>query len=124
MGVNAAPSLPRSGSVRSPARVWLLALLTLGVYGVVHHYVVNRELRDYGVEANPIRSVLALFPGGLVLVPPFITLWRTSDRIGVAQETAGLEPSTSGPLGAIAILLWLFAPYHQRELNRVWLAER
>jgi hypothetical protein len=118
------PALPRAGPLRSPLRVWALAVLTLGVYGVVHHHAVNRELRDFGVEVRPALSVLALVPGVVALVPPFVTLWRTTDRIGVAQETAGLTPSTSAPLGASALALWLFAPYHQRELNKVWRADR
>jgi hypothetical protein len=123
--VTSVPSiLPRTGAVRSPPRVWLLAVVTLGVYAVVHHYVVNRELRDFGVEVRPAVSVLALVPGAVAVVPPFVTLWRTSDRIGVAQETVGLTPSTSGPVGALSIVLWLFAPNHQRELNKVWSADR
>jgi hypothetical protein len=116
------PTLPRTGEVRSPVRVWLLTIVTLGAYGVIRHYVVNRELRDFGVEVQPVASVLALFPGALALVPPLVTLWRTSDRIGVAQETVELAPSASGPVGALAVVGWLFVPYHQRELNRVWCA--
>lgn len=124
MTSRSAPTLPRVGQVRAPARAWLLTLLTLGVYGLVHHYVVNRELRDYGVEVRPTWSLLAFVPGALLVVPPFVTLWRTSSRIAVAQETVGLEPSASSPLGAAAIVLWLFVPYQQGQLNRVWIAEQ
>lgn len=124
VAVVAAPTLPRTGVVRSPVRVWLLAVVTLGVYGVIHHHTMNRELRDFGVEVRPILSVLALVPGFVVVVPPLVTLWRTADRIGVAQETVGLAPSTKGPLGAAGVVLWLCAPYHQRGLNRAWTAER
>lgn len=113
-------TLPRTGTVRSPGRMWLLAAMTLGVYAVIRHYIVNRELRDFGVDVQPALSALALFPGVLVLVPALVTLWRTSGRIGVAQETVGLTPSTSGLLGALAIVLWISVPYQQRELNRVW----
>jgi hypothetical protein len=114
---------PRSGTVRSPTITWLLTIVTLGVYAFVHHHEVNRELREYGVEVRPVVSVLALVPGVLVIVPPFVTVWRTSVRIGVAQETAGLEPTIRAPLGAAAVVLGLFAPYHQYELNRVWRAD-
>lgn len=123
MAAKVAPTLPRTGEVRSPGRVWLLSVITLGGYAVVHHYVINRELRDFGVEVRPAISLLALFPGTLLLVPALVTLWRTSGRIGVAQETAGLVPSTKGLVGTIAFVLWFFAPYHQREVNRVWYAE-
>jgi hypothetical protein len=123
MATRTATTLPKAGVVRAPVRQWLLTVLTLGVYGVVRHYVVNRELRDFGVDVRPAASALAMFPGALVVVPPFVTLWRTADRIGVAQETAGLVPSTSGPLAAVSIVLWLFVPYHQHQLNLVWRTE-
>jgi hypothetical protein len=123
MAAKVAPTLPRTGEVRSPGHVWLMSIITLGVYAVVHHYLINRELRDFGVDVRPLASLLALFPGVLACVPALVTLWRTSERIGVAQETAGLVPSSNGPVGMIAIVFWLFAPYHQREVNRVWHAE-
>jgi hypothetical protein len=122
--VTIAPTLPRSGPVRSPLRMWLLAVATLGVDAVRQHYVVNRELRDFGVEVRPILSVLALFPGVLVVAPPLVTIWRTAVRIGVAQETVGLAPTTSPCRSVLSMALDLFVAYHQQELNRVWRAER
>src|SRR5690606_12821203 len=56
------PNLPdaglapvRLGKTRSPLGVWLLALITFGVYGLVWYYKVNRELRDYNgqIEVSP-----------------------------------------------------------------------
>jgi hypothetical protein len=119
-----APTLPRSGTVRSPTRVWVLAVGTLGVYAVRHHYVINCELRDFGVDVRPVASVLALFPGVLVIVPALVTLSRTALRIGVAQETIGLVPTTNPRRAALSLVLALFVPYHQHEVNRVWREER
>ncbi len=124
MVTTSAPSMPHDGETRSPIGSWLLTAITLGVYAVVHHYLVNRELRDFGVDVRPVASMLALFPGVLLIVPAVITLGRTAERIGVAQETAGLERTASPPVAAIAILLCLFVPYEQRELNRVWRAHQ
>lgn len=115
---------PTSGEIREPWREWGLALITLGIYAVVRHYRVNRELRDFGIEVDPIRAVLAYFPGGMILVPLLVTVHRTAKRIGVAQETAGLTPSISPELCTIgSIFLALHIPYEQGELNRAWQAD-
>lgn len=121
MSMAPATTLPSTGVVRSPLAVWMLALVTLGVYGVVRHYVVNRELRDFGVEVNPALSTLAVVPGSLLLAPPLVSVWRTASRIAVAQETAGGQP-TSRPEVALAstFALLTVVAYTQRELNRVW----
>ena len=45
----------RVGKTRNPWGVWLIALITLGVYFFVWYYKVNRELRDYDpdIEVEP-----------------------------------------------------------------------
>src|SRR2546425_5989788 len=84
--------------LRSPWAVALLPIVTLGIYGLVWWYRVNRELRDYGratgydLGQSPTNSVLALFPGGLVIVPALVTYWRGTKRIQGASRVAGEEP--------------------------------
>ena len=43
------------GKTRSPFGVWVLTFVTLGIYGLVWHYKVNRELRDFhpSIQVNP-----------------------------------------------------------------------
>ena len=105
-------------------------MITLGIYHLVWWYRINRELRDYGkakgydLGQNPTNSVLALFPGGIIIVPALITYWRGTKRVMGASRLAGQEPLN----GWIAILLYIFiAPalwaYIQVELNKVWQAE-
>lgn len=61
--------------IRSPWAAALLPLITFGIYHLVWWYRINREMRDYGkakgydLGQNPTNSVLALFPGGLIIVP-------------------------------------------------------
>jgi hypothetical protein len=116
--------------VRSPWAVALLPIVTLGIYHLVWWYRINRELRDYGqakgydLGQNPTNSVLALFPGGLIIVPALISYWRGTKRVMGASRLAGKEPLN----GWIAIILYLLlAPalwaYIQVELNKVWEAE-
>ncbi len=116
--------------VRSPWAAALLPIITLGIYHLVWWYRINREMRDYGkakgydLGQNPTSSLLALFPGGLIIVPALITYWRGTKRAMGASRLAGQEPVN----GWIAIILYLLiAPalwaYIQVSLNKVWEAE-
>ena len=84
--------------VRNPWAVALLPFITLGIYHLVWWYRINRELRDYGeargydLGQNPTNSVLAFFPGGLIIVPALITYWRGTKRVQAASGVAGKEP--------------------------------
>ena len=115
---------PTRGDERAPWLQWAIAVLTLGMYAVAVHYRTNRELRDFGVDVNPGVSLLAFFPGVLVVVPYLVSVHRTAERVGVAQETAGLVPSirptTCTVLSLVALL---HVPYQQSELNRAWRAD-
>jgi hypothetical protein len=72
--------------VRSPWAVALLPIVTLGIYHLVWWYKINKELKAYGeakgfdLGQNPTNSVLALFPGGLIVVPALVTYWRGTKR--------------------------------------------
>ncbi|MCP5027897.1 MAG: DUF4234 domain-containing protein [Actinomycetia bacterium] len=115
---------PMRGVPRPPWREWLLSVVTFGVYAAAHHYRTNRELRDYGIEVNPGKALMAFFPGGLILIPLLITVYRTGERIAVAQETTGLPPTASPEVSAVAALFALLhVPYLQAELNRAWEAD-
>ena len=113
--------------VRNPWAVALLPLVTLGIYHLVWWYRVNRELRDYGLAKgedlgqSPTNSLLALFPGAILLVPPLVSYYRGVQRTQRASSLIGKEP----PSGWIALLLYLLlAPalwaYIQVALNDVW----
>jgi hypothetical protein len=71
---------------RSPWAAALLPIITLGIYHLVWWYRVNRELRDFGrargydLGQNPTLSLLALFPGGLIVVPALVSYWRGTKR--------------------------------------------
>ena len=113
--------------IRSPWAAALLPIITLGIYHLVWWYRINREMSDYGkakgfdLGQNPTNSVLALFPGGLIIVPALITYWRGTKRVQGTSSVAGKEPLN----GWIALILYLvISPalwfYVQSELNKVW----
>lgn len=113
--------------VRSPWAVALLPFVTLGIYHLVWWYRINKELKAFGeakgydLGQNPVNSLLALFPGGIIIVPALVTYWRGSKRVMGAAKIAGREPVN----GWIAIALYLllspaFSAYLQVALNHVW----
>jgi Domain of unknown function (DUF4234) len=116
--------------LRSPWAAALLPIITLGVYHVVWWYRTSRELRDFGkakgydLGQSPTNSTLAVFPGGLIIVPALIAYWRGGKRIQGAQRIAGKEPLN----GLIAVVLFLLISpalwwYEQDSLNAVWRSE-
>ena len=117
--------------VRNPWAVALLPFVTFGIYHLVWWYRINRELRDFGrargrdLGQNPTASVLALFPGGLLIVPALVSYWRGTKRVQEAARVAGREPQVNS---WIALILYiLLAPaywaYLQVALNDDWRTE-
>lgn len=108
----------------------LLPIVTLGIYHVVWWYRINCELRDYGrakgydLGQNPMSSALALFPGGLIIVPALISYWRGTKRIQGAARVAGKEP-INGWIGLVLFLVIspAYWAYIQVSLNDRWRAE-
>jgi len=113
--------------VRNPWAVALLPIITLGIYHLVWWYKINKELKAYGeakgydLGQNPTNSVLALFPGGIIIVPALVSYWRGTQRVQGASKIAGREPVS----GWISLILYLllspgFWAYLQVSLNSVW----
>jgi len=113
--------------VRNPWAVALLPFVTFGIYHLVWWYRVNKELKAYGeakgydLGQNPTNSVLALFPGAIIIIPALVTYWRGTERVQGASKIAGREPVS----GWIALILYLllapgFWAYLQVSLNNVW----
>src|SRR5437660_142761 len=108
---------------RGPIAVWLLGLVTIGIYGFVWYYKINDEARRY-LDDDSIRpgiAVLALIPGFILIVPPFISVYRTGERIRRMEGRAGVELTVEPVLGLLLALVWSLYPiYYQSHLNRVW----
>ncbi|MFL5897879.1 MAG: DUF4234 domain-containing protein [Solirubrobacterales bacterium] len=113
--------------VRNPWAVALLPIVTLGIYQLVWWYRINKELKAYGeakgydLGQNPTNSVLALFPGGIIVIPALVSYWRGTKRVQGASKIAGREPVS----GWIALILYLLLlpgmwAYLQVSLNNIW----
>ncbi len=109
---------------RNIVGVWIgLPLITLGIYLYVWIYKVNDEarrfLRDDSIK--PALSVLAFIPGFILIIPPFVTIYRTGARIARMEEAGGSPSRASGGLGLLlAFIFTLYPLYYQSHLNGLW----
>jgi uncharacterized membrane protein len=120
-----------TAKIRSPWAPALLPFVTLGIYAIVWYYKVNREMADLGrakgtdeLGDSPVKSVLAVTFGALIIVPAVISLIHTAQRIQRAQRLTGVEPQLNGWLALVLALVIspAFYAYEQSELNKVWRA--
>ncbi|MFZ0181469.1 MAG: DUF4234 domain-containing protein [Candidatus Dormiibacterota bacterium] len=109
---------------RNIVGVWLgLPFITLGIYSYVWIYKVNDEarrfLRDDSIK--PALSVLAFIPGGILVIPPLVTIYRTGKRIARMEAVGGSPSRASGGLGLLlAFIFTLYPLYYQSHLNGLW----
>jgi hypothetical protein len=112
---------------RGPFAAWGLSIITIGIYYWVWYFKINDEARRY-LRDDTIRpgiSLLAVTLGILILVPPFVSVYRTGQRIVRMQENAQVQQHTEPVLGVVLAFLYsLHIPYYQSGLNRVWDAYR
>ena len=114
----------RAGKTRNIWLTWLVwPFLTLGIYHLVWWYKINREARDFdeNIAVEPLLSLLAIAIGWIIIVPPFVSVYRTGERIAQMQEDAGMERSCNGWIGLVlSFFASLHSLYYQYELNRIW----
>lgn len=128
---------PETAKIRNEWGVAGLTVITLGIYGLVWWYKINREMADLGrkggtteLGTNPTLSLLALFPGAILIVPAIWTIITTYGRAKKSQEFVGVADHQQMN-GAIYALFWVagfFVPfvnlgayiYLQDGLNKVW----
>jgi hypothetical protein len=109
---------------RNVVAVWLgLPLITLGIYPLVWIYKVNDEARRFlgDNSIRPALSVLAFLPGGLLIVPPFIAIYRLGKRIARMEAAAG-SPNRAEPVVGLVLgfVFSLYSLYYQDHLNGLW----
>ena len=115
-----------------------LNLITLGIYYYIWYFKVNDELKEIGrakgdqelAGSSPANSLVAVLFGGLLIIPPFISIYRTGKRIKRAEELGGvgdcLHPTFAFlllfPLGILIIPALYHYAYTIRHQNRALMA--
>jgi hypothetical protein len=125
--------------LRKPWVAFVLAIVTFGIYYLYWYYVLNRDLNDYGkqfdADDNPLRvsagvALLAITIGALLIIPPFVSVFRTMRRIERAQRLGGVpDGERASPI--LGFVLFLIAvvffpveiPYAQHHVNKLWRLE-
>jgi hypothetical protein len=110
--------------IRHPLAPLGLGIITFGIYTLVWYYLINDEMRRQGEDVSPGISLLAVTLGALLIIPPFVSMYNTAERIRRSQEGRGV----SKPISPLLALLLLFIPianifqtaYLQSGLNRAW----
>lgn len=125
--------------LRRPWVSFLLAIITFGIYYLYWYYVLNRDLNDYGrrleQDENPLAvsagvALLAVSLGAFLIIPPFVSMFRTMRRIERAQRLGGVpDGERANPvLGFVLFLIALIffpveIPYAQHHVNKLWRLE-
>jgi hypothetical protein len=95
-----------------------LSLVTVGIYAIWLHYRMNEDarlfLRDDSIR--PGVSVLAITLGWFVIVPPFISIYRTGERVERMELQAGVRDTISP---ALFLVIWIFVSF----LIEAWAVE-
>jgi hypothetical protein len=124
VSINSSSGRGLTGKHRNPVLAWIVwPFLTLGIYHLYWWYKINDEARrlDPSIEVDPLLSLLALFPGALIIVPPFVTVYRTGERIRSMQRAAGRTPDVLPIVGLLLVfVLTLYSLYYQISLNGIW----
>jgi hypothetical protein len=119
-----------TAKIRGPVAVAVLTIVTLGIYGIVWYYKINREMADLGKATgrteelgdSPGTSLLAITLGALVIVPAIVSLINTFKRVQALQRITQSGEPVNGWLGLVLYLV--FSPalfgYMQSGLNPAW----
>lgn len=91
----------------------------------------NKEMAELGRARNteelgtsPTRSLMAVLFGWLIIVPPFVSIYKTCARLNAGERLTGRQ----GMEGGLLFLLWLFISpvghyIFQSNLNKVLQAQ-
>ena len=119
--------------IRKPLGVVGLSLITLGIYYFCWYFKINNELSNLGESRGteelgtaPTKSLLAMVPGFLLIIPPFVSLYHTCQRINRGQKLTGEGVGLNPPLAFIlAVLIGPVGMYMmQGSLNHIWENQR
>ena len=100
--IDASSGQGTTGKRRNPFLVWLdWPLITLGIYHLYWWYKINDEARrlDQSINVDRVMSLLASIPGGLIIVPAFVTE-QPNGRPPPVDATCGRDDPERDPTSA------------------------
>ena len=113
---------------RSPLAVIGLTVVTLFIYGFWWYWKTNDDARRYLRDdtIKPGMALLAITLGAILIVPPFVSLYHTGERVERMEQKAGVLTPISPALNLLlCIVVGFFGyAYTQEHLNHVWRTAR
>jgi hypothetical protein len=109
---------------RNPLGVLGLSFITLFVYFFYWYYKVNDELRrfEHDESISPVRSLMAILFGWIIIVPPFIAMYNTAKHVRGVEERLGIQQQLEPAL--VIVIMFVLSigngAYIQEHLNRIW----
>lgn len=85
---------------------------------------LGRARNTQELGTNPTTSLMAILFGWLIIVPPFVSVYKTCARLNAGERLTGGQ----GMEGGLLFLLWLFLSpvghyIFQSNLNKVFQAQ-
>ncbi len=107
------------GTVRNPAFVIIITIITIGIYGLYWQYQVFKDLKQHTGDGigGPIALVIAILIG-------IVNAFLLPSEIGNMYEKAGMEKPVRGVTGfwnlipLIGFIIWVVKC--QGAMNRRW----
>lgn len=105
---------------RNIALWYVVSIVTVGIGAIVWYYKLNADAKRLsGNKAwSPGLSVLAVTLGSLIVVPAYVSMWRTWSRIREATGLDGLSAGIQFCLVFIPLVSIAYYGYLQSKLNR------
>jgi uncharacterized protein DUF4234 len=100
---------------------YVLTIVTLGICGIVWYYKLNKDAKTItGNKAwSPGMSVLAITLGAIIIIPFYVSYWKTWGRVRQATNADGMAAGLQFCLIFIPIVNIAYLGYLQSKLNRV-----
>lgn len=107
---------------RSPFAVWILSVITFGIYQIVHWYKIHAELAEFDprVKINPVWETICLTVLGWTGILPWISICTFAGKVRAGQRAAGLPAQCSGTAAFwLTLLFGMHLVYYQSKLNQI-----
>jgi hypothetical protein len=98
-----------------------VAIFTLGIAAIVWYYKINKDAKVITDNKtwSPAVSVLAITLGSLLIIPVFVSYWKTWGRVREATQAEGMATGIQFCLVFVPIVNVAYLGYLQSKLNRV-----
>src|SRR5436190_19502313 len=82
---------------RSPLGVWILSIITFGIYGLVYWYKIHAELArlDPRQKISPVFELIPAWRLSFTTALPIMSIFRLAGKIGAAQAAVAQTAACS-----------------------------